>query len=77
MDQPLVTRQGVDAAHEIPDKVSCLGGRCRGLKPSEKTAVLCLQSSRAIPSLLEHLFPRVQLMFSPLLFRNLLILSCG
>jgi len=42
MDQPLVTRPGVDVAHEIPDNVSRVGGRCRGLKPSEKTAVLCL-----------------------------------
>jgi hypothetical protein len=35
-------RQGVDAAYGIPEQHEPLGGRCRGLKPSEKAAVLCL-----------------------------------
>jgi len=45
LDRPAThntARQGVDAAYGIPNNVSPLGGRCRGLKLSEKTAVLCL-----------------------------------
>src|ERR1700722_8053637 len=36
MDQSLVTRQGVDAAHEIPDNVSCLRPAVEGSNPPKR-----------------------------------------
>jgi hypothetical protein len=80
MGRLLVTRQRVDAAHRSSDIVSRLRASIEGSYPPKRAPSFAYKAlSRSLPSpSLEHLFPRAQLMcLPPLLFRNLLIPSCG
>jgi len=56
MDWPLVTRQGVDAAYEIPDNVSRLGAAVDGSNPPKRPLPCAYKAPKRSPSLLEHPF---------------------
>jgi hypothetical protein len=78
MDRPLVTRQGVDVAYEIPDNVSRFGAAVEGSNPLKRPPSCAYKAPRQSPPFdWSIFFLRAQLMRPPLLFRNLLIPSCG
>jgi hypothetical protein len=49
MDCPLVTRQGVDAAYEIPDNVSRLGAAVEGSNPPKRPLSCAYKAPRRSP----------------------------
>jgi hypothetical protein len=49
MDFPLVTRQGVDAAYEIPDNVSRLGAAVEGSNPPKRPLSCAYKAPRRSP----------------------------
>jgi hypothetical protein len=80
MDQPLITRQGVDAAYGKPDNVSRFVAvvEVEGSNSPKRPLSCAYEASKRSPVLLGHLFFGAQLLCPPpLLFCSLFISSCG